>query len=265
MEDAKYLLGAICDHSSITKLDLSANFFDAEIGVEILRMIIGNIGGIIEHLGMSHNNLQTSGRLVAEFLSTNPPLKVLTLKDAMLNEEDVILIADALKRNNILEELCIGESNIWETGCKEALQNAICDYTSLESIANSNNTCHIVDLDIEFRNSSPFGSSTIKNNKLCHFMNKLNTEGNLVHHLNNEFGEEPLKLTPWVLRILCRYNSFWAVPDLVMRLTCLYGILRGWQMPDLFGTQRVALSDLDQAEHRRQLKGDIMRQIQKRI
>ena len=95
-------------------------------------------------------------------------------------------------------------------------------------------------------------------------MNKLNTEGNLVHHLNNEFGEEP----PYPVgtkNFVSVYNSFWAVPDLVMRLTCLYGILRGWQMPDLFGTQRVALSDLDQAEHRRQLKGDLMRQIQKRI
>ena len=58
---------------------------------------------------------------MCDYIASNTPLKYLCLADNNLNDEDVTLIARALKHNTNLEDLYLYDNDIREAG-----SNALC-------------------------------------------------------------------------------------------------------------------------------------------
>jgi hypothetical protein len=76
---------------------------------------------------------------IAEFLGSNPLIKGLSLDHNQLNDDDVILISRALKRNTNLHEIDLALNNFTSTGVK-ALLSCVFDSSSLNTISESNHT-----------------------------------------------------------------------------------------------------------------------------
>ena len=97
------------------------------------------------HIGLDMMNIRTgTDTELPDYLASNPPLRSLYLQNNILNDNDDILIARALKHNTNLEELCLARrnNNVTEVGSR-ALRKAVYDDTSLNSVSDSNLTCSI--------------------------------------------------------------------------------------------------------------------------
>ena len=67
---------------------------------------------------------------------------MLDLQDNNLNDQDALLIADALKGNNTLQELHLDGNQIGQSG-EDALWNSLLDTTTLNAVVNTNHTCRV--------------------------------------------------------------------------------------------------------------------------
>ena len=198
-------------------------------------------------IDLEGNNIRTGGSTeISDFLVTNPPLKTLYLANNHLNDDDVILIARALKLNTNLRLLRLGDNDLTEIG-KNALSNAIYDSTSLNSVVDCNHACDIEDISnllafSHFRENYLDTEPRVnKSCKIYHLLSKRNRDGNNVHHLNVEFGDEDdsLSLVPNVLASVQNYHFRTMLarrhyPDQVHPLSIMYEILRSWKMPQLY-------------------------------
>ena len=177
-----------------------------------------------------------------------PPLKELFLARNHLNDDDALLIAHALKQNNNLQYLRLGDNDITDVG-RTALSKAIYDSTSLNSVMDCNHRCDIEDirfLDIpeNYSNMTPKGNRAMK---IYHLLSLRNREGSNVQHLNVEFeDDDSLALVHRVLESVYRYSRSRSVrgfvrvrqlrlqPNTVHPLSIMYEILRSWKMPELY-------------------------------
>jgi hypothetical protein len=76
---------------------------------------------------------------IAEYLESDPPIKRLFLYYNRLNDDDVILISQALKRNINLTTIYLLSNNFTSIGVK-ALLTCLFDSSSLNAISESNHT-----------------------------------------------------------------------------------------------------------------------------
>ena len=80
--------------------------------------------------------------LVSIFLATNPFVELLELRYNMFTDDDAIQFAQALRNNSNLHHFILGGNNLSQVG-GEAMMKATFDTTSLNTVAESNHTCHL--------------------------------------------------------------------------------------------------------------------------
>jgi len=76
---------------------------------------------------------------IAEYLESDPPICPIDLEHNHLNDNDAILISQALKKNTNLRHLHLEGNNITSTGLK-ALLTCVSDSLCLNAISESNHT-----------------------------------------------------------------------------------------------------------------------------
>ena len=242
MEDAQQLVEVMVSHPSIDDIRLDSCFGgDGVNGYEVLQSIIAG-GDSFTSISFSINNIRTGGdTTISDYIARNPPLKELCLESTNLNDEDVVLIARALKHNSNLSDLYLGGNNITEIGFT-ALRNAVYDPTSLNTVSDSNHTCYISNVDFGDNALQNFSPSNTNNRarKMYYLLSLRNREGSNVNHLNLEFGDEnddedSIKLVPKVLDSVIHYsheqegNAAWVPP-----LSIMFEVMRSWKMPELY-------------------------------
>ena len=108
---------------------------------EILSVILRSDVSLIN---LQHNNIESLGAVkIAEYLESDPPIKRLFLYYNRLNDDDVILISQALKRNTNLLSIYL-HSNIFTSIGVKAIINCLFDSSSLNAISESNHTLILI-------------------------------------------------------------------------------------------------------------------------
>jgi len=96
---------------------------------EILSVILQSD---VEHIILENNNIDSLGAVaIAEYLESDPPIEELCLAYNQLNDDDVILISRALKRNTNLHEIDLVSNKITSIGVKAVL-TCVFDISSLK-------------------------------------------------------------------------------------------------------------------------------------
>ena len=141
MDSARCLSRSMKSHPRITHLDLC--HCDLGSNPEILSVILQSD---VERIILSNNNIDSLGAVkIAEYLESDPPIDRIDLDHNRLNDDDAILISQALKRNTNLKTICLLMNNITSIGVK-VLLNCVFDSSSLNAISESNHTLEKIDV-----------------------------------------------------------------------------------------------------------------------
>jgi hypothetical protein len=233
MESARCLSRSLKSHARIDSLVLT--HCDLGSNPEMLSVILqSDVGYMI----LDNNNIDSLGAVeIAEYLEGNPPIKVMSLDHDHLNDDDALLISQALKRNTNLEMIHLHSNNITSIGVK-ALLTSVFDSSSLNAISESNHT--LVWMSI---------FSKINNKKLQRCIDRLleldrrtqkivlalQDKDSLLKYLANI----PVELIPEVLAFPLRQADD---QPLHKHLNILYSTMRWWNMPMLYSYHHCAKS-----------------------
>jgi len=100
----------------------------------------------VEYICLNNNNIDSLGAVkIAEYLEGDPPIVRLSLACNRLNDDDAILISQALKRNTNLKTLSLHTNNLTCIGAK-ALITCVFDGSSLNAISGSNHMLERMDI-----------------------------------------------------------------------------------------------------------------------
>ena len=133
MDSARCLSMSIKSHACICNLQLT--YCDLGSTPEILLVILQSD---IKYINLSNNTIDSLGAAkIVEYLEGDPAIELLSLGRNRLNDNDAILISQALKRNTNLLSINLHSNNITSIGVK-ALLTCIFDSSSLNAIAESN-------------------------------------------------------------------------------------------------------------------------------
>ena len=203
-----------------------------------------------KHLILGFNNLQTNGRTeIPDLIAANTPLDSLFLHANRLNDDDAVLIAQALGGNTHLRMLHVADNNIQERGMR-ALYEAINDTSTLNALSDCNHSCFIHGLsdnfDVEPINRAYCSPSSGLNMNRMWKIHKLMVDrysngGGNVPHLNMEMSsEDTVLLAPFMMESVVRRHA--AYPDWYdesylcrsYSLGLLYELVKDWKMAELF-------------------------------
>jgi len=263
MTEAHYLADAIISRLSIDHVRLENCFgegFNMD-GYSILKLLIASDKSW-KYIDFECNNFMTRGcTAIPDYIAKNPSLQSLYLKGNHLNDNDAILIAQALEHNTNLRQLSLMHNAFTDNG-ETALSKVLYDPTSLNSVSDSNHLlhltfkCHCIHSNTD--DNGVINPKMNRSRKIYHLLSVRNKEGSNVHHLNAEFVEDEdddsltLKLVPEVLESIQRYS----IPEVlesvhryqsrivkrpvnkIPPLSIIYEILRGWKVPELYDTKR---------------------------
>ena len=225
----------IRSHGFIDELNLI--HCDLGSSPEILSVILQSD---VRNIDLRGNNIDSMGAVkIAEYLEGDPPIEELTLNRNQINDDDAILISQALRRNTHLKALHIYSNNLTSIGVK-ALLTSVFDNSSLNAIAESNHCMFSYSFDMgdfifsdkDSDNSSSYDFCSCIDG-LLHFDRKqkillaLQDKKSLLNYL----ADAPVKLMPDVLAF--------PLPRAVdkcqrKRLNVAYSIMRWWNMPLLY-------------------------------
>jgi len=254
MDSLNDLLRVIASHPSITDIHFNNcfgnNIFDA------LQSIFAT-DKPLNTIDVERNDIHTIGQTsIPDFLAANPPVKVLCLANNMLKDEDVVLIANALKRNTQLQELTIFGGEVTKVGV-DAILDVLYDPSSFNSVSDCNHSCVVYGIEeFDFYPAEEYsyyhlhlhngddgmGDDLDAHNqralKIYHLLSVRNRELSNVQCLDAEVKEETLKLVPGVLACVHHYSQAEPRcdedPIRVHPLSIMFEIVRSWKMPSLF-------------------------------
>jgi hypothetical protein len=191
-------------------------------------------------INLSDNNIDLLGAVkIAEYLEGDPPLKYLSLHHNRLNDDDAILILQALKRNTNLTHLNLWGNNLTSTGVK-ALLTCVFDSSSLNAISESNHTLERMNL-FDYNNKQ---FKELRNciNKLLGFdrTQKLSLALQDKDSLLQYLTIVPVELIPEVLAFPRRQVDNQRQQK---HLNILYYTMRWWNMPMLYSYHNCVKSD----------------------
>jgi len=263
---------SLASTSTKTKMTLSPT---------ILRSLVLN--DTLLHIDLSHNRLLIDAqRRIIKHVKRNPPLSALTLEKCGISSKSAEGLCNALKRNTNLAHLFLQNNNFNDDsvpffvdalrnnstlltlqmtgnnftvapGRKELINGALCDPTSLQTIAESNHTCLVA------LNKGNNGNHETHENGFWN-INALENEGQKIRYkvvlslftlktikLNHcDFQHVPLELMPRLIELVQQemgYGKYgrgiWKAPIRAKgsnpRLTRVYEVVHGWSMmPSLF-------------------------------
>jgi Ran GTPase-activating protein (RanGAP) involved in mRNA processing and transport len=122
-------------HTFIQTLDLA--HCDLGSSPEILSAMLPTD---IEFIILDNNNIDSLGAdKIAEYLEGDPPVVRIDLDCNRLNDDDAMLISQALMRNTNLRTISLHSNNFTSIGVK-ALLNCVFESSSLNAISASNHT-----------------------------------------------------------------------------------------------------------------------------
>ena len=145
-KDAMLFVDAIVNHPSIDSVRIESCLGGEHINsYEVVCPLFAS-DRTWERIDIESNDIRTRGdTAIPDYIASNPPLKILYLANNHLNDDDVALIARALKQNNHLTQIRLGDNDFTDIGYN-ALCNVFYDFTSLNSISDCNHTCEIEEL-----------------------------------------------------------------------------------------------------------------------
>jgi hypothetical protein len=138
MESARCLSRSLRSHACIDQLTIT----HCELGSspEILSVILQSN---VKSINLDNNNIDSLGAVkIAEYLEGDPPIHRIDIDHNRLNDDDAILISQALKRNTNMRHLHLTGNTFTSIGVKELL-TCVFDGSSLNGISESN---HILNL-----------------------------------------------------------------------------------------------------------------------
>ena len=138
---------AIETHTAMFQVTLSRCEFGSH---EILRRVIDAAKGLSYFSLSGSSSIGEKGfSYIADLLKSNPRLKEICLVENNLSEDSIAEIAQAIKFNTNLRSLNL-HSNKLTRVCENTLLKAVYDISSLNAISDSNHTCMIsADYDYE--------------------------------------------------------------------------------------------------------------------
>jgi hypothetical protein len=220
MDSARCLSRSLKSHTRIEELHLA--HCDLGSSPEILSALLQSD---IEYITLDNNNIDSLGAVkIAEYLKGDPPIGALSLSHNRLNDDDAILISQALKRNT---ELC----NLWlftSIGVK-ALLTRVFDSSSLNSISESNHTMkQLVVFDYINKPKELAGciDGMLQLDRTQKIILALQDKDCLLKYLTNV----PVELIPEILRFPQRVVN----RPRRKRLNIVYSTMRWWNMPMLY-------------------------------
>jgi Ran GTPase-activating protein (RanGAP) involved in mRNA processing and transport len=135
MESARCLSRALKSHTVINQLHLT--HCDLGSNPAILSVILQSD---VKSINLNNTNIDSLGAIrIAEYLESDPPIWSIDLDHNRLNDDDAMLISQALKRNTHLDTINLLSNNITSVGVK-ALLTCVFDSSSLNAISESNHT-----------------------------------------------------------------------------------------------------------------------------
>jgi hypothetical protein len=233
MESARCLSTSLKSHNHIRWLYLNHCYLGSS--PEILSVILQSD---VKHINLSNNNIDSLGAVkIAEYLESDPPIEELCIAYNRLNDDDVILIARALKRNTNLHEIGLRSNNFTSIGVK-ALLTCVFDASSLNAISESNHT--VEEMQMLFRDESHivdvYIDRLLQLDRVEKILLALNDKESLLKYLANV----PVELIPEVLVF-----PFQRVGNHSLRkhLNIIYSTMRWWNMPMLYSYHQCVKSD----------------------
>jgi len=277
-ESVKTFKNAVGKNKTLEELSLAST--NITLSTKTQRSLVLN--DKLLHVDLSGNKLQTNGtKLMIKHLKKNPPLSILTLVGCSLssksaeglcnalkrntnlahldlrgnnfNSKAVPFFVDALRNNSTLLTLNMSSNNMKIMERKNLIRRALCDPTSLQTIAESNHTC-LVTLnkgnngnfstnENEFRNinalenegqkirykviASLFTLKTIKFDPLYFQNTPLELMPRLLELVQQELGCGKYGREVWKQRVCAKGSN--------PCLTRVYEVVHGWSMlPSLF-------------------------------
>ena len=225
MDSIHCLFRSLKSHACITRLVLS--HCDLGSSPEVLSVILqSDIGNI----NLSNNNIDSLGAVkIAEYLEGNPPIEVLFLFLNRLNDDDAILISQALKRNTNLKTINMNSNNFSSIGVK-ALLTCVFDGSSLNAISESNHT--LVGMIMFF-----FRGNNEKLQRCINRLLELDRAQKILLALQDKesllkyLAYVPVELIPEVIRFPLRRA---ANEHQHKHLNIVYSTMRWWNMPTLY-------------------------------
>jgi hypothetical protein len=231
MESARCLSRSLRSHFCISHLHLG--YCDLGNSPEILSVILHSD---VRHIHLGDNNIDSIGAVtIAEYLESDPPIEELCLAYNRLNDDDVILISRALKRNTNRKTIDMHSNFITSIGVKAVL-TCVFDSSSLNAISESNHTLGGMNMFLKGNHeSNDRFQDCIEYLLLLNRMQKiflaLQDKDSLLKYLANV----PVELMPEVLAF-----PYYQQLDYV---NIVYSTMRWWNMPMLYSYQCCAKSD----------------------
>jgi hypothetical protein len=236
MESASCLSRSLKSHACINYLHLT--HCDLGSNPEILSVILQSD---VKYINLASNNIDSLGAVkIAEYLEGHPPIHRIDLDHNRLNDDDAILISQALQTNMNLETLYIQSNNFTSIGVK-AFLTCVFDSSSLNAISESNHT--LIGMYIFWRGNNK------KNDRLHDCIDRLlrmdrkekillalRDKESLLQYLANV----PVELIPDVLAFPLRLIDD---EHQYEHLNIVYSTMRWWNMPLLYSYYDCVKSD----------------------
>ena len=236
--DSSRLFNAVLHHPFLEDITLDAYTPIGENGYDNLVSLLTTKSNMTR-LSYRSNNVRTEGDTrLSDFITTNPPLDYhsLVLEDNELEDDDAIMIAGALQHNTNLHGLNLLNNPFTEVGFA-ALERAVCDQSSLNSLSDCNHTCALsISEQRKFNTCS--NRRLNRPSKLYQLMSARNMKGINVDCLKKEMDDDDiLNLVPNILECIHRYHSCCGCDimqrhQVVFPLSIMFEVSR--KMPELY-------------------------------
>jgi hypothetical protein len=234
-------IDSACCLSSSLKSCTRINYIDlthCDVGSnpEILSVMLQSD---VECIILSNNNIDSSGAVkIAEYLESDPPIQRIVLAHNRLNDDDVILISQALKRNTHLDTIRLHTNNFTSIGVK-ALLTCVFDNSSLNALSESNHTLirmNIFDYSIHIGKLDYYLDRLLELDRAEKIMFALQDKDSLLQYLANVHVE----LIPEVLT----FPRGWVGDQCQQEhLNIVYSTMRWWNMPLIYSYHNCVNSD----------------------
>jgi hypothetical protein len=204
----------------------------------------------VKWINLRDNNIDSLGAVkIAEYLESDPPIHRINIDYNRLNDDDAILISQALKRNTNLKTLSLHNNNLTSIGAK-ALLNCVFDAFSLNAISESNHMLKQMEIlsgwegDMDGCRYIPSLSEILEG--YIRILLRLDRTQKIVLALQDKdslhtyLANVPVELIPEVLafphgRVDDQYQY--------KHLNIVYSTMRWWNMPMLYSNHHCVKTD----------------------
>jgi hypothetical protein len=219
LDSARFLSRSLKSHTCMNDIRLA--HCDLGSNPEILSVILQSD---VICINLGSNNIDSLGAVkIAEYLEGDPPIEELCLAYNRLNDDDAILISQALRRNTNLEVLSIHSNNFTSIGVK-ALLTCVFDGSSLNAISESNHT--LGGMVMFLKGNRDCINRLIELGRTEKIIAALQDKESLLKYLANV----PVELMPEVFAFI-RQNIYHSPHK---HLSIVYSTMRWWNMPLLY-------------------------------